>query len=833
MTAPRFGRKALLASILVAVVLVVSTSMVAASPLLTHAHPNAVSSPGWHGEGTTYALVFQEAGLPAGTNWSVQLVGDSVRSGFYSENSTNATLGFVVPNGTYRFTIADSSNYSQVYSPTPSTGSVVINGSAEAVAIAFASEPLYDVTFAETGLPSGTFWSVELSNTSNQSGGGGGGNGSWSPFCFGLSYWNGSINATISFVVPNGTYNFSIGNVTNGSSLYDPTPMSGNLTVAGAPVTVDVLFATVPLYNVTFDETGLPGGGPNGTFWYAELWNDSVGFFFNVSGNSTISFTVPEGTYNFAIGNVTSNGSFYVPTPMSGNLTVAGADVTIPVSFAAVALYDLEFVESGLPNGTLWSVQLWNDSAGSYFNVSSNTTIGFEVPNGTYQFSVGAGFFSPFGEGATPLCWNGSGNGSSFPGEYTATPAFGNVTIDGAGATVDIAFAPVTFDTLTFNETGLPNGTFWSVEVWSNGTGGNWSVGSPAGSAPDWGAYYWNGSCNSTVTFVLPAGNYSFAIGNVTANGTLFVPSPASGTVSVNGSEVVVPVTFTAVALYNLTFVETGLPNGTLWYVELSGGSGGGYFNLSWTSNVSFELPNGSYNFSIGTVFASPFGIAPAPLCFNGSGNGSSYGGFYAPTPASGTVLVAGANVSVGVQFAKVTFYTVSFTETGLPNGTFWWVGLGGARGPFGPAAIPLWGNGGNGSSGWNWSLTSLDFELPNGTYNFTVGNASVNGTLFVPTPASGTVTVDGANVTVSIVFADPPAGGPPAGPAPRAGLGAMHWTGPELMGIGAAALALVALGALLAWRRTSPRVVPRSDVATAPPEATGSSVAAPQTPPK
>ena len=162
--------------------------------------------------------------------------------------------------------------------------------------------------------------------------------------------------------------------------------------------------------------------------------------------------------------------------------------------------------------------------------------------------------------------------------------------------------------------------------------------------------------------------------------------------------------------------------------------------------------------------------------------------------------------MTVEITFAKLTFYTVSFVETGLPNGTFWWVDLGGA--PFFPAASsasgasPEWGHGGNGSG---FNFTTIQFELPNGTYDFSVGNFSVNDSLFVPSPANGTVTVNGANVTISIVFSDPPLAGHLSSPGLRPAAPALKLPAGPWLGAGIAALAL--LGAGIVTCRAEPRL--------------------------
>lgn len=73
----------------------------------------------------------------------------------------------------------------------------------------------YEVTFTESGLPSGTSWSVTLSGTLQSSAG-----------------------TTIDFSEPNGTHSFSVGSV----GVFDPTPSTGNVTVSGLPVNEQITF---------------------------------------------------------------------------------------------------------------------------------------------------------------------------------------------------------------------------------------------------------------------------------------------------------------------------------------------------------------------------------------------------------------------------------------------------------------------------------------------------------------------------------------------------------------------------------------------------------------
>jgi len=80
------------------------------------------------------------------------------------------------------------------------------------------------------------------------------------------------------------------------------------------------------------------------------------------------------------------------------------------------------------------------------------------------------------------------------------------------------------------------------------------------------------------------------------------------------------------------------------------------------------------------------------------------------------------------------SYYTVNFTEVGLPPGTVWNVTL----------------NGVTKAS----SSSSITFAVPNGEFNYSVASPIlVNGVEYVATKPSGTVTVNGTNVTITVQY--------------------------------------------------------------------------------
>ena len=223
---------------------------------------------------------FSETGLPSGTNWSVTLGG-------VTHTSTGTKVTFTEPNGSYGFTIPTVPGYSSA----PSKGTLVVKGN-ENQAVTFASKTKsYTVSFNESGLPTGTEWSVSLGSTNRS-----------------------SPDPTIAFTEPNGKYDYSTGIVRG----YVAAPSSGSITVQGGNQTQTVRF--IPLlpgeYSVTFDESGLA---------YGSNWSVTLGTINNGTNTTQVAFTVVNGTYNYSVG------------PLSGFETQAGAGVVTILGIGSFA----------------------------------------------------------------------------------------------------------------------------------------------------------------------------------------------------------------------------------------------------------------------------------------------------------------------------------------------------------------------------------------------------------------------------------------------------------------------------------------------------------------
>jgi len=118
---------------------------------------------------------------------------------------------------------------------------------------------------------------------------------------------------------------------------------------------------------------------------------------------------ISVGLWPMGVAYDSSNGYIYVANSNSNTVSV------ISTSLQVTKIYAVTFMESGLPLGRFWSVTL----NGAIYNSTTDTKI-FLVPNGTYSYTIG-----------------------SVPG-YSASPSFGNITVNGANVTQAITFRPTT-----------------------------------------------------------------------------------------------------------------------------------------------------------------------------------------------------------------------------------------------------------------------------------------------------------------------------------------------------------------------------------------------------
>lgn len=375
-----------------------------------------------------FGVTFSEQGLPAGTSWTVSLASGA------SNRSTGSQLGFGLTAGTYTYSVTTSNT---TYSA-PS-GSFRVGDHPASVVVVF-SHVTYPVNFTETGLPLGTSWSVTLSGMTRTA--------------------TVSSSPLLSFREPNGTAPYRVG----AEPGWTTPRLAGSIPIHGAPTSITIVW-TQSEYVAAFQESGLPASSG----WWVNVTGGSPTF----STTRSLSFLEPNGSYSYTVG---SRNSSFQGVP--GNFSITGAQRNLSVVFSLL-VFQLSFVEYGLPLGTPWSVQLSTEilhSSSPWANAS--------VPNGTYMFRV------------APV------PGWSLP-RYTGT-----VSVAGASSARALSWQRVTYG-VTFSETGLPAGTYWSV------TFGGES----------------NGSTGKISFYGFPNGTYPFSVAPISS----YVTSPANGSISVNG----------------------------------------------------------------------------------------------------------------------------------------------------------------------------------------------------------------------------------------------------------------------------------------------------------
>ncbi|MGI0140155.1 MAG: ABC transporter permease subunit [Thermoplasmata archaeon] len=178
---------------------------------------------------SSYSVLFLETGLvPPSTSvpfWSVTLNGST----FFGVNSR---IAFSEPNGSYPFTAQGPAGH---YA-SPASGNITVNGNSVEMLITFTTGPpsQYSVQFSESGLPTGTSWSVSVGAVTNS-----------------------STGTAIGFSLENNSYSCQI----EAPGGWIATPVSGTLNVTGASVLVQVHFTPAPPPNSPSSSgfLGLPG----------------------------------------------------------------------------------------------------------------------------------------------------------------------------------------------------------------------------------------------------------------------------------------------------------------------------------------------------------------------------------------------------------------------------------------------------------------------------------------------------------------------------------------------------------------------------------------------
>lgn len=432
--------------------------------------------------------------------------------------------------------------------------------------------------------------------------------------------------------------------------------ITSNITSSNLQATVYIkeLGATPPPSDATahFQESGL-AAGTSWTVTYHSVLNGYTGT------NTTLSSTDQYVNVTMAIGNTiyywVSDSAGLTPSPSEGIISLTG-NMTVSITFPTPAPteYQITFAPSGLPSGVTWGVTLQGVALYATNINGQNPDITFNEPDGSYSYSIYA------------------------PSPYVASPGSGVATVNGASVTVTVSIAQprVTYYTLSFSESGLPQGTDFTVSI---------------GIATDSG--------NPSVSFTVPDGTYYYTIADVGD----YVPSPASGSATINGASTTVNIAF-AETTFPVTITETGLPSGTVWYLNITGHSP----LSSISTTITTSLPTGTYSYSV-----------------------SAGNKLYSPSPSSSSFTVSGTSISLAVTFSKAV-YPVAFKEAGLTSGS-WYVNVTGL-----PSSGPI-----------SSSETSYSTALSNGSYTYSISTSNKS----YASSYLGSFTVSGTPLTESISF--------------------------------------------------------------------------------
>jgi len=308
--------------------------------------------------------------------------------------------------------------------------------------------------------------------------------------------------------------------------------------------------------------------------WILQINRDSE--LHKITGKN-YSINLPNGTYTYTVHIVNKT---YLSPSYPGNFTVEGSNITKTITF--LRSYSATFNETGLPHGTTWYINLTNSTGIPVLNSGSITGSSYYVNliNGTYSFTIH------------------TVNKIYSPSFYSM-----RFTVDGKSKSYNVVFSKVTYKAI-FNETGLPHGTTWYVNL----------------TTPEETYAYAHNNSSENITFALTNGTYSYTIS--TPN-NIYASSPSSNSFIIHGKNITEFVKL--YKTYRITFKEKGLSNGTKWFVELNG-----TIKSSVTDTIYFNVINNTYKYII----------------LNVSGNNASNN--------SGSVTVNGKDVLINnITFTK------------------------------------------------------------------------------------------------------------------------------------------------------------------------------------
>jgi YVTN family beta-propeller protein len=157
-----------------------------------------------------YPVSLAGSGLPPSSTWQASVGGATLQG-------LTSTLSTTLANGSYAYQVSAPSGFVA----TPSSGELVVNGTAVVLSISFRPIPAatYPLRFSETGLPAGKPWTVSVNGTVST-----------------------ALGIDLNVSLTNGTYGYFVGSPAG----YGATPADGIVVVAGLSRSISLVFAPVP-----------------------------------------------------------------------------------------------------------------------------------------------------------------------------------------------------------------------------------------------------------------------------------------------------------------------------------------------------------------------------------------------------------------------------------------------------------------------------------------------------------------------------------------------------------------------------------------------------------
>jgi hypothetical protein len=478
-----------------------------------------------------------------------------------------------------------------------------------------------------------------------------------------------------------GVYTLTASAVTVDGAVYAPIQASQTVAVVAgdtATATIGYERQAADAGSLALTITGLPEGVD------ANVSVTGPGGFSRSATSSQTFANLTPGEYTVFAGSVVTGGVSYLATPPIETVVVdAGATATATVEYA-VETGTLQIDITGLPEGAAADVAV-TGPGGFGQNVATTSTLANLIPG---SYTVGA---SEVVVGNTT---------------YIPDPASREITVvASARVTATVNYVPQPADTggLAVTVSGLPGDVNADI-----------TVAGPEG---------FNQSVTSSQTLTnLPPGNYAVTAANVAVGNNVYVPSPASQTVTVTAGAVTTATVGYTAQPGNLQLIISGLPPDA-------------------SANLAVTGPEGFDETVTGTALLD--NLAPGDYVID-VGNVTVMGETYVPDSPSTTVTVtsnatAVATIAYAVQPASTGSLALSII--GLPEGV--------------DAHVAVTGPGGYSQEVVD---TTTLIELTPGDYTITADDVTADEASYLATPPTQSVTIGaGTTATAAVSYATQP----------------------------------------------------------------------------